>query len=54
MDDLAQLVDPFHPGMLAGDDPGPVELVGQDGVKDLVDQGGLAGPGYAGDGGHDP
>ena len=46
---LVQQVRPRHPGVPAGHDPGPVQLLGQRAVQDVVDQGRLARPGHPGD-----
>ena len=48
VDDLVQLLDSLDIVMLSGDGPGTVEVTGQAFVEDLVDQGALAGSGYAG------
>ena len=53
VDDLVQLVHAFNAVVRAGNGQGPVQVPAEPLVEDLVDQGALAGTGYAGHSSHD-
>ena len=52
--DLIQLLRPLDGLVLSGDGTGPVQLLGQGLVEDLVNQGAFSGAGHAGNAGHHP
>ena len=49
MDDLVEIVEPSDPGVLAGNLTGAIELIGEDPVQDVIDQGRFAGTADPGD-----